>query len=125
MRVRSEAAKSSLSKIMTMVEKARLNRAPIQAYSTRITSVFVPIILTLGIISWIVWFPLSYSDDSLAEDAGESQFWFAFQFGLATIVVSCPCSVGLAVPTAVMVATGMSASRGILIKGGDVIEKAT
>ena len=124
-RVRSEAAKSSLSKIMSMVESARSKKAPVQAYADRIAAVFVPIILVLGTITWTVWFSLSYSDPSLAEDAEESQFWFAFQFGLALIVISCPCSVGLAVPTAVMVATGMSASRGILIKGGDVIEKAT
>ena len=124
-RVRCEAAKSSLSKIMSMVESARSKKAPVQAYADRIAAVFVPIILVLGTITWTVWFSLSYSDPSLAEDAEESQFWFAFQFGLALIVISCPCSVGLAVPTAVMVATGVSASRGILIKGGDVIEKAT
>jgi len=54
-----------------------------------------------------------------------SKFTFAFKFGIATLVIACPCAIGLATPTAVMVGTGIAASRGIFIKGGDILEKGS
>lgn len=84
----------------------------------KISAVFVPVIVMLAIFTWTVWFSIIYS-----APAGEYTFQFAFDFGISTLVVACPCALGLATPTAVMVGTGLAASYGILIKGADVLEK--
>jgi len=79
----------------------------------------------LGIIDWIVWFSVIYTshDDKMFLSKHENEFQFAFDFGISTLVVACPCALGLATPTAVMVGTGLAASYGILIKGADILEK--
>lgn len=76
-------------------------------------------------ISWIFWFSLAYSDygKETLFLGGQTRFVFAFNFGVSTLVIACPCALGLATPTAVMVGTGIAASFGILIKGGDVLER--
>ena len=85
----------------------------------------MPTIVVLAILTWIFWFSYSYSDYGKKNIyLGEKpRFIFAFNFGISTLVIACPCALGLATPTAVMVGTGIAASFGVLIKGGDVLER--
>ena len=92
----------------------------------RVAKWFVPGIVTLAILDWIVWFTIAYSDsDAIAKDlVDRTRFEFAFNFGISTLVIACPCALGLATPTAVMVGTGVAAGFGVLLKdGGPVLEK--
>ena len=109
---------------MKMVEKAQNTKAPIQGVADRISAYFVPAIVTLAVIDWIIWFTIVYNNKSFEEQIKKSnRFQFAFDFGISTLVIACPCALGLATPTAVMVGTGLAASKGILLKGADIFEK--
>ena len=87
----------------------------------------MPCIVALAIITWIIWFSIVYSDDEdkfgLLNNDNTTRFEFCFNFGISTLVIACPCALGLATPTAVMVGTGLAASYGILIKSADILEK--
>ncbi len=125
MKVTRTSENSSLNQIIKLVENAQNARAPIQGMADRISRIFVPIVIMLTLFTWIFWFAKTYSADNeqFIYLAGMSKFHFAFSFGISTLVIACPCALGLATPTAVMVGTGLAASYGILIKGGDVLEK--
>lgn len=87
----------------------------------------MPTIVCLAVLDWIIWFSIVYSDSEdkfgLLNNPSNSRFKFCFNFGISTLVIACPCALGLATPTAVMVGTGLAASYGILIKSADILEK--
>ncbi|MFA5026151.1 MAG: heavy metal translocating P-type ATPase, partial [Candidatus Shapirobacteria bacterium] len=110
----SDSNNSLLSRIIKMVDEAQSTRAPIQNLADKISSIFVPAVLVSALITFIVW------QFILKSPLDVSLLHF-----LAVIVIACPCALGLATPTAVMVATGLAAKYGILIKGGEALQNAT
>ena len=123
-KISRSAEDSSLNQIMKMVENAQASKAPIQALADRISKYFVPFIILMASVTWIFWFIVIYTHPdptSFMGNENTSKFVFAFKFGIATLVIACPCALGLATPTAVMVGTGIAANLGILIKGGDIL----
>ncbi|KDO24291.1 hypothetical protein SPRG_09928 [Saprolegnia parasitica CBS 223.65] len=123
MRVTGVGRDTALSQIVRLVEDAQTSKAPIQAYADKIASVFVPIVLGLSVLTFAVWFGL-VSFGYVVPPDHTGGFLFAFNFAISTLVVACPCALGLATPTAVMVGTGVGATHGILIKGGEPLEVA-
>ena len=113
-------AESTLSRIVEMVEQAQGSRPQIQQLADRIAAVFVPAILTLGLVTFVGW--ILYAAGNGGIDG--ASFERALMAGVSVIVVACPCALGLATPTAVMVGTGRGAEQGILIKDGDALQEA-
>ncbi|CAM6114505.1 unnamed protein product [Calypogeia fissa] len=117
---------TALARIVNLVETAQMAKAPIQKYADYVANIFVPIVVGLSLFTWLAWYLAgisgSYPDSWLPSRTGH--FVFALMFGISVLVISCPCALGLATPTAVMVATGVGATNGILIKGGDALERA-
>ncbi|MGN1406996.1 copper-translocating P-type ATPase [Lactobacillus sp.] len=101
-----------LSQIMDVVKKAQNSRAPIQKLTDQISNYFVPIVLILSIATFTVWYLIS--GDPVQ----------AMLFAVSVVVIACPCALGLATPTALLVGSGCSARLGVLIKDGEVLEKA-
>ncbi|XP_031122440.1 copper-transporting ATPase HMA4-like [Ipomoea triloba] len=119
-------SETALSQIVQLVEAAQLARAPVQKLADQISRFFVPTVVVAAFVTWLAWFIPGalglYSKRWIPE--GMDEFELALQFGISVLVVACPCALGLATPTAVMVATGKGASQGVLIKGGSALEKA-
>lgn len=109
--VTSVGVDSVLSKIIALVEEAGTSKAPIQRLADKISAVFVPIVMSISLITFIVWMCLG-KGVSLALD-----------FAISVLVISCPCALGLATPVAIMVATGKAAEGGVLIKDGETLER--
>ncbi len=103
-----------LARIIRMVREAQATRAPVQQLADRVSSIFVPVVLSLAIVTFVLWF------DFGPEPAGLN----ALMYAVTVLVIACPCAMGLAVPTAVMVATGRGAELGVLIKGGAALQRA-
>lgn len=114
---------SSLSKIVQLIQKAQLSKAPIQRVADRIAAVFVPTIGAIALLTLVVWLSLTYGDRVVVPEDMTS-VRYSFQFCIAVLVIACPCALGLATPTAVMVGTGVGARYGVLIKGGEALEAA-
>uniref|UniRef100_A0A0E0Q1C0 Protein HEAVY METAL ATPASE 5 n=1 Tax=Oryza rufipogon TaxID=4529 RepID=A0A0E0Q1C0_ORYRU len=119
-------SKTVLSQIISLVETAQMSKAPIQKFADYVASIFVPIVITLSMITFLVWFLCgwvgAYPNSWIS---GTSNcFVFSLMFAIAVVVIACPCALGLATPTAVMVATGVGANHGVLVKGGDALERA-
>lgn len=101
---------TTLSKIIALVKEAADSSAPIAHLADKVSSIFVPTVLIISFFSFIFWLLLI------------QDFTLAFSIGISVLVISCPCALGLATPTAIMVGMGKSASLGILIKSGDALE---
>ena len=109
-RVTREAADSFVARVARLVEEAQSRRAPVQAVADNFAAVFVPFVVLVAASTFVFWI---YSSGSIKT---------ALLNSIAVLVVACPCALGLATPTAVLVATASAASRGILFRGGDVLE---
>lgn len=116
---------SKLSTIIQTMKQAQLTKAPIQRYADFLASIFVPSILCLALITFITWIILSKAlkNSSLMMDSRNGMFYECFQRAISVVIVACPCALGLAAPTAIMVGTGLGAQHQVLIKGGDVLER--
>uniref|UniRef100_A0A803KM45 P-type Cu(+) transporter n=1 Tax=Chenopodium quinoa TaxID=63459 RepID=A0A803KM45_CHEQI len=119
-------SETALSQIVQLVEAAQLARAPVQKLADQISRFFVPTVVAAAFITWVAWFVTGvaglYPKHWIPK--AMDKFELALQFGISVVVVACPCALGLATPTAVMVATGKGASLGVLIKGGTALQKA-
>ena len=113
-------AQSTLSRIVEMVEKAQGSRPQIQQLADRIAAVFVPAILCIGLVTFVGWLVAA----AMGGGIDAASFEHALMAGVSVVVVACPCALGLATPTAVMVGTGKGAEQGILIKDGDALQQA-
>ena len=107
-------AESTLARIVQMMRDAQATRAPIQRLADRISAIFVPTVLVIALITFGTWYAVVGSEGLVR----------AIAASVAVLIIACPCAMGLAVPTAVMVATGRGAELGLLIKGGAALERA-
>ncbi|HEX9157231.1 MAG TPA: heavy metal translocating P-type ATPase, partial [Syntrophales bacterium] len=107
-------AETALAQIIRLVEEAQGSKAPIQRIADRVAAVFVPAVMAIAAITFIVW----------AFFVPDPVFTRALLNFVSVLIIACPCAMGLATPTAVMVGTGIGAEKGILIKGGESLEKA-
>ncbi|KAI1119064.1 heavy metal translocatin [Nemania sp. NC0429] len=128
-RVTRAGRDSQLSQIVKLVQDAQTSRAPIQRLADRLAGVFVPMILILGFLTFIVWMVLSHVLDDppkiFLEEKSGGKLMVCVKLCISVIVFACPCALGLATPTAVMVGTGVGAENGILVKGGAALETST
>ncbi|CAN6828651.1 unnamed protein product [Brassica oleracea] len=125
-KVTKVGSESALAQIVRLVESAQLAKAPVQKLADRIFKFFVPLVIFLSFSTWLSWFlagKLHWYPESWIPSSMDS-FELALQFGISVMVIACPCALGLATPTAVMVGTGVGASQGVLIKGGQALERA-
>jgi len=106
-------AATMLAQIIRLVEEAQGSKAPIQRLADRVASVFVPVVITIALATLMIWYVVP----------AEPSFSRALINFVSVLVIACPCALGLATPTAIMVGTGLGAQSGILIKGGEALEK--
>jgi Cu+-exporting ATPase len=105
---------SVLARIVKLMRDAQGSRAPIQRLADRVSGIFVPVVISVAIATFVIWF--------VTADAAPGVR--AFAAAVAVLIIACPCAMGLAVPTAVMVATGKGAELGVLIKGGEALQRS-
>jgi Cu+-exporting ATPase len=113
-RATSVGADSVLARIVKLMQDAQSSRAPIQRLADRVSAVFVPVVVSIAIVTFLAWY-------FLADTAALPR---AIAAAVSVLIIACPCAMGLAVPTAVMVATGRGAELGLLIKGGEILQRA-
>lgn len=120
---------TQLSQIVNLVQEAQTSRAPIQRMADLVAGYFVPVIILLAVSTFVAWFILSHTMTNLptiftkAQSGGK--FMVCLKLCISVIVLACPCALGLATPTAIMVGTGAASQQGILVKGGAALEMAT
>ena len=107
-------AETALAQIIRLVEEAQGSKAPIQRLADRVASIFVPVVFGIAVLTFVIWYFL----------VPEPIFSRALLNFVSVLIIACPCAMGLATPTAVMVGTGIGAENGILIKGGESLENA-
>lgn len=108
-------ADTALQQIVRLVQEAQGSKAPIARLADRISGVFVPIVIAIAVVTFGVWWFVSPPDSRLS---------MALVTAVSVLIIACPCALGLATPTAIMVGTGRGAEKGILIKGGEALETA-
>ncbi|MBW2970597.1 copper-translocating P-type ATPase, partial [Candidatus Woesearchaeota archaeon] len=106
-------ANTTLAQIIKLVEEAQGSKAPIQRFADSVAAYFVPGVLVVALLTFMFWIGVA-----------RTEFSFAMITSVAVLVIACPCALGLATPTAIMVGTGKGARKGILIKGGEALERA-
>jgi len=125
LRVTGVGEDTAVNRIARLVEGAQTSKVPIQAFADKVSAAFVPSVVAIAIIAAAIWGilcgvgvvpPVWYE--------GQSPATFSILFGVTVLVISCPCALGLATPTAVMVGTGVGAKHGVLIKGGEALQHA-
>jgi Cu+-exporting ATPase len=114
---------TALSRIIKLVEDAQGSKAPIAKLADVVSGYFVPIVCVIALVSGAAWFIATSANPSLLP-TGYFPLKFALTIFISVLVIACPCALGLATPTAIMVATGKGAEHGILIKGGEALETA-
>lgn len=111
-RAEKVGSETVLAQIVDFVKKAQTSRAPIQDLTDKISGIFVPAVVILAILTFWIWFVLL-----------EASFVTSLLYGVAVLIIACPCALGLATPTALMVGTGRSAKMGVLLKNGTVLQE--
>jgi len=114
MRATRVGRETALARIVELVQRAQGSKAPIQKLADRISAVFVPVVLAVGALTFSIWFI----------GGPEPRLTLALTAFIAVVVIACPCAMGLATPTAIMVGTGKGAEAGILVRGGEALERA-
>ena len=107
-------SESALAQIIKLVEDAQGSKAPIQRMADKVASVFVPVVMSIAVVTFLVWFFVG----------PQPSLTFAFLSFVSVLIIACPCAMGLATPTGIMVGTGKGAQYGVLIKGGESLETA-
>ena len=115
LRVERIGGDTVLSRIIRLVQQAQGSKAPIQRLADRVAAVFVPVVMGIAAVTFVVWLLVG----------PEPAYLHALVSAVTVLIIACPCAMGLAVPTAVMVATGRGAELGILIKGGEALERSS
>ncbi len=103
---------TTLAQIISLVEKAQLSKVPIQRLADKVSAYFVPIVIIVALVSSLIWYSIT------------ADFVFSLTIAIMVLIIACPCALGLATPTAILVGTGKAAENGILIRNGEALETA-
>lgn len=113
MKVTSSGEDSFLTQIIKLVTEAQSKKAPVQSLADKVARIFVPIVIVLAVITFIVWYIFDPENPMMIRSV------------ISVLIIACPCALGLATPTAILAGTGRAAKEGIIIRGGDILEKIT